>query len=107
MTGMHLLILGLICLAVVLAVTVRTMLVAWRVLKHSRQMAATTAEFSDLLARRSDEINERIVAVATAAGEMTGALERLKASLLRLQIIGQTIYEASEPYRRLRLYFGK
>jgi hypothetical protein len=106
MSGLVLLIIGLASLALVLAALAYSGLRAWRVVQRGTSFSRDVGPLADQLSDWSRVIEVKAQRLSEDGAQLAANVERLRASLQRLQIIVQSLIEATAPLRRLRDYLG-
>lgn len=107
MSGWILLIIGLLSLALVLAMLAWTALKGWRLFKRGRAVARSTGGLAAEVARQASGVEMNVARLQENSAELQHNLERLRASAERLRILFEAFNVALGPYRSLRAYFGR
>jgi hypothetical protein len=107
MSGVVLLLIGLGSLVLVLAALGYLAWSGWIFVKHGRVFVRRVRPIADGLAAASGTMQERTGSLEAHAAQVNVHLDRLRADVVRLQILVQALNEGFAPYRRLRDYIGK
>lgn len=107
MSGLVLLIIGLASLALVFAMLGYVGLKAWGVYQRGVQVSRDVGPFADQLSAWSVVVEAKATEVADTGAAIAASVERLQASLQRLQILAAAFNESAAPFRRLLHYLGR
>jgi hypothetical protein len=104
--GLFLLAVGLCSLAVVCVAAGFLALRAWRLLKRGIRISRVAGPLATDLAMRAEEIARLGDDMAQQTAQVVASVDRLSASMRRLQVILQALSDGLAPYRRVMNYFG-
>ena len=106
MSGWILLIIGLACLALVLAFLAWVGLKGWRTARHGMAVSRSTGSLAGEVAAKAAGLEVNVGQLQANADQLQVNLVRLRASAERLRILSEAINEALGPYRSVRSFFG-
>lgn len=104
--GLFLLTVGLCSFAVVVVVAVFMAMKAWKLAKRGIRLSRIAGPLAADIARKSDHLARISYDVGLKTDEIAINLERLDASLHRLQVLVKAFNDSLTPYRRVRDYLG-
>ncbi|MEZ5125202.1 MAG: hypothetical protein R2826_03000 [Thermoleophilia bacterium] len=106
MSNLVLLIIGLVCAALVLAMLAYVAHRAWRVYKRGMRVSRNVAPLLAQVDAWSIIVEAQAQRLGDNAAAISENVARIQASVQRLTILAQALREGSAPYRRLRNYLG-
>ena len=104
--GLFLLIVGLCSLTVVCVFAGFLGVRAWRLLKRGIRISRVAGPLAADLAMRAEELARLGDDMAHQTGQVVASIDRLGASMRRLQVVLQAFSDSLAPYRRVKEYFG-
>jgi flagellar basal body-associated protein FliL len=106
MSGLILLIIGLASLGLVVFALGYVGYVLWRLAKGGFRLARKYEPMVAELTRKAAIAEQRSEQASLDVLQIQHNLEHLQATLQKLQVIGEALSRAAQPYRRLRDYLG-
>lgn len=107
MNGWVLLIVGLASLGLVLVAFGYVGYVVYRLVKAGVYLSRTYGPPAVELARKAEEASRQAETAGVRAEEIAQTMARLQATMQRLALLAEAWRDATDPYRKLRAYFGK
>src|SRR5512140_484567 len=105
-SGLVLLIVGLASLGLIAFTLGYVGFVMWRLAKGGFKLAAKYEPIVADLTRKAAHAEQLSEQASLDVLAMQRNLEHLSATLQKLQVLGEAMSSAAEPYRRLRTYLG-
>lgn len=106
MDGIVLLIIGLASLGLVFVAFAYCGVKAWRIYRHGMDVYGRLAPFTTRFDEWSVVLEAKAQQLADNGDAITANVERLQATITRLQILAVAINEGMKPVRRARRYLG-
>jgi hypothetical protein len=104
--GLFLLTVGLCSFAVVVVVAAFMAHRAWKLTRRGIRISKTVFPLAEDLARRSEDLVRVQCAIGLKTDEIAVNLEKIDASLHRLQVVFLAFSDSLAPIRRVKDYFG-
>jgi hypothetical protein len=107
MSGLVLLVIGLVGLGLVIAAFAYVGYAFYRLVKAGLHVARTYGPRTAELAAKAAAAQELVARAGKDTQEISASLASLQISLRRLQIAFEALQQALVPYQKLRAYFGR
>jgi hypothetical protein len=107
MSGLILLVIGLVSLGLVVGAFAYLGYATWRMARRGLRTARTLSPVVAELSRKAAIAQERSAQASLDALAIQRNMEHLQATLTRLQVVTVAFSTAAEPYRRLRTWLGR
>jgi hypothetical protein len=104
--GLFLLAVGFCSFAVVVVFAVFMAIRAWKLIKRGLRISKVVVPLAEDLARKSEVLARDSYDIGLKIDEIAINLERIDASLHRLQVVFKAFADSMAPYRRVKDYFG-